>query len=128
MDDDEEDREMFELAYQSLNFPNELVVLNDADSAIRYLSSPHILPFVIISDINMPGTNGLDLRNEIFENAPLREKSLPFVFFTTGATEKTIMKAYEVPIQGIFAKPASSREWKEVIRLMLEYWTQSTML
>ena len=53
IDDDNDDREFFEIAYASLNFTNDLKVFAKSQDAIDHLRDPKSKPFIIVSDINM---------------------------------------------------------------------------
>jgi CheY-like chemotaxis protein len=128
VEDDEDDSFLFEEAYSKLDLPNELVIVTDASKAFEYLSRPEVAPFVIISDINLPGASGLELRNRLFDDPALRQKSIPFVFLTTSDDRQIVKEAYKLPIQGIFSKPNNTTEYTKRIKTMLNYWETSMLL
>ena len=128
IEDDEDDRDMFAVAFGKLDLPNELIMLPTGPKALAYLSQPEVAPFVVISDINMPGMSGFELCDVIFQDPALRKKSIPFVFFTTSTEEAMVNRAYNLPIQGIFSKPNSVTGYAKKIKTMLDYWEASMLL
>jgi CheY-like chemotaxis protein len=56
---------------------------DDGNAALNFLMKTEVEPFIILSDINMPKLNGIDLREKIHKNEQLRFKSIPFLFLST---------------------------------------------
>ena len=77
---------------------------------------------MILSDINMPHMSGLKVRKNINQDKVLREKSIPFVFFSTAASPEQIKEAYHLTVQGFFLKEPTFAETEETFRLILQYW------
>ncbi len=72
----------------------------------------------------MPKLSGAELREKVHNNEDLRMKSIPYLFFTTSAEQKTVVDAYSKSIQGFFIKPVEYEKLKRVIRLIVEYWQE----
>lgn len=89
---------------------------------LDYLRTTVEKPFIIFCDINMPMMSGLQLRQVIYNDEFLRQKSIPFVFFTTAASEEQVREAYNLTVQGFFLKPPSFEEIRKLFRLIIEYW------
>jgi CheY-like chemotaxis protein len=53
--------------FKNLNYENELLFFNDGLEALEFLNKADKIPFLIISDINMPKINGFELRSRIHE-------------------------------------------------------------
>ena len=68
--------------------------------------------------------NGIDLRKEINEDPALREKSIPFVFFSTAASPDQIRKAYDLTVQGFFIKQPTFAETEDTLKCILTYWSK----
>ena len=83
-----------------------------------------IEPFLILSDINMPKLNGMELREKIHNNEDLRMKCIPYLFFTTSAEQAHVIEAYSRSIQGFFVKPAGYAHLKQTLKLIVDYWLQ----
>jgi CheY-like chemotaxis protein len=129
IEDDEDDRQLlidlFEEITTENNYENRLVIIDDSTTAYQFLKSEECDPFIILSDINMPKMDGFTLRNLIFSDEELKERSIPFIFLTTLANnEKYIKEAYQMSIQGFFSKPANYADYKKMLASILSYWKQ----
>jgi CheY-like chemotaxis protein len=124
IEDDLDDREMLAEVFVELNFSNEIIFCEDGENALKYLSQTLIEPFIILSDINMPKLNGMELREKIHNNEDLRLKCIPYLFFTTSSNQQQVVDAYSKSVQGFFVKPAKFEKLKEIIRKIIEYWQE----
>ena len=104
-----------------LNFSNEIVFFFDGEKALEYLVSSQVKPFLILSDINMPKLDGFELRDKVHNNEQLRLKCIPYLFFTTAASQMAVVNAYSKSIQGFFVKPTSYPELKRVLKNIILY-------
>ena len=125
IEDDEDDREYIESVFTELQYENPRVFVNDANAALDYIRQHDKHPFMIISDINMPGMNGFDLRNIIFSDLQLNEKCIPYIFLSTSDDADLVKKAFKLSVQGYFKKPNEYSELKSVIKQIMEYWIKS---
>jgi DNA-binding NarL/FixJ family response regulator len=80
------------------------------------------MPFLILSDINMPKLDGFALRAKIREDAALQIKCIPYLFFSTAADQKAVVNAYSMSVQGFFIKQNSVSELEKTIKVMMDYW------
>ena len=124
IEDDEDDQEMLTQVFKRLDYKNEVIFFEDAEEALRYLVSTSIEPFIVISDINMPKLNGLELREKIHSNEDLRLKCIPYLFFTTSAEQEHVIDAYSKSVQGFFIKPSKFEKLQDTIRKIVEYWQE----
>ncbi|GAB4021472.1 response regulator [Spirosoma koreense] len=124
IDADEDDQAMFRQALAELNVVRPIVVFSEGQTALNYLQTTDQLTFLVISEMSMPGMNGLELRHQIEKDAELRKKSIPFVFLTYPVVDYLVEEAYELTIQGLFEKRTSFQEWKHQLKAILEYWTE----
>lgn len=122
IEDDTDDREIFEIVFKELNYKNEILFFYDGQAALDYLTSTTIEPFIIFSDINMPKLNGMELRQKLHENEELRIKSIPYLFFSTTAEQNHVVDAYSKSVQGFFIKPHDFTEIKSTLQVIVEYW------
>lgn len=81
-------------------------------------------PFLILSDINMPRINGFELRNRIYTNQMLRDKCVPYLFFTTAAGHQSVKQAYALSAQVFFVKPDKYEDLLDHVRVITEYRTK----
>ncbi|GEO10747.1 response regulator [Segetibacter aerophilus] len=124
IEDDIDDQELLGEVFKELNYNNEVIFFGDGEEALRYLINSEVQPFLVLSDINMPKLNGVELREKVINNEELRMKSIPYLFFTTNAEQKHVVEAYSRSIQGFFVKPNSYEKLKKMIVKIVEYWQE----
>ena len=124
IEDDLDDQEILLEIFKRLDYPNKIVFFMDGEKALEYLNKSDIQPFLILSDINMPKINGFELRNKVFTNEQLKTKCIPYLFFTTNATKKSVMDAYSLSVQGFFIKPKTISGLENTLRKIVEYWQE----
>lgn len=122
IDDDKDECELMEDVFSQLNIPNRIVCFHDGRAAFDYLKKLTEQPFLIFSDINMPGMSGIELRKHINNDEELRSRSIPFIFFTTSAGAPAVKEAYEMSVQGFFEKPHEFGEIKRLVKSVVDYW------
>jgi CheY-like chemotaxis protein len=118
------DQRIFVEIFKNLDFANELKFFTDGIEALEFLNTTDKIPFIIISDINMPKISGFELRSKIHENEELSLKCVPFLFFSTGAEKQSVVDAYSMSVQGFFKKPMDIAELECTMRKILEYWKE----
>ena len=124
IEDDTDDQEILSDIFKELDYNNKLIFFADSVQALEYLTDTDIEPFLVLSDINMPKLNGMELREKIHNNEDLRLKSIPYLFFSTSAEQKHVIDAYSRSIQRFFVKPNSIDKLKNVIVKIVEYWQE----
>jgi CheY-like chemotaxis protein len=123
VEDDLDDQEMLKEVFQEIAIVNPLRFFLQCLPAFEYLQTTLEKPFLILSDINLPVMTGIEFKKKIDEDRQLREKSIPFIFFSTSANKQTVNEAYKtLTIQGFFQKPSKVSEFKEVMLSILQYW------
>jgi CheY-like chemotaxis protein len=122
IEDDPDDREVLSELFKSLNYENEILFFLDGEQALDYINSSDAVPFIILSDVNMPRLNGFELKRRIVTNEALQIKCIPFLFFTTSVSRQAVIDAYSASAQGFFIKENSMAELERTIRVIVEYW------
>ena len=123
IDDDEDDYEIMQMAVKDLEIANKVIFFENTADAFEYLKTTEDKPLVIFSDVNLPHQSGVDFKRQIDDVPYLREKSIPFIFFSTYIDRRTVDIAYkELTIQGYFQKSSSFQEFKNTIKLIVDYW------
>lgn len=122
IDDDGDEQEILGDALQKLGIENELICFSDGASAMHYLQTTEDVPFFILTDINMPILNGIELRRRINADENAKRKSIPFIFLTTATGTLAIKEAYEMSVQGFFQKPPAFSDYMKLIKLIYDYW------
>jgi len=122
IEDDPDDQFLLEEVFKELAYTNERKYFLDGLSALEYLHATPDRPFIIISDINLPKLNGLELRQKVQTDAELNLKCTPYVYFTTAINQRAVIDAYSTSAQGFFVKPSGFEETRNTIKVMIEYW------
>jgi CheY-like chemotaxis protein len=122
IEDDEDDRFVLEEVFNELGYPNERIYFPDGLAALDYLHNLADLPFLILSDINLPKLSGMELRKKLQVDQELSLKCIPYLFFTTAINHQVVVEAYSTSAQGFFVKPASFEDITKTIRVIVAYW------
>ncbi len=122
IEDDVDDQDMLREVFEKLDYSNEVIFFGDGELALDFLNRIDILPFIIISDINMPKLDGFALRTKLKTDAALEIKCIPYLFFSTALNQKAVIEAYSMSVQGFFIKPTSMSELEKTMRSIVEYW------
>ena len=122
IEDDPDDQELFQEIFKKLNYVNDVIFFFEGEKALEYLNETSTPPFLILSDINMPKLSGFELKKKIHTDAALQIKCIPYLFFTTSASKKSVMEAYSMSSQGFFIKDHSMQELEKTISIMIAYW------
>ena len=123
IEDDLEDQEIMQEIFKELKLYNEIKFFKEGSAALQYLRSTREKPFLIISDVNLPGMSGIMLRDEILKDEYLKRKNIPFIFLSTSDGKSIIDKVYEQQVQGYFQKQTSYDAIKTQFKMIVEYWS-----
>ena len=122
IEDDADDQDFLTEVFQKLNYPNKIKFFFDGQEALDYIIKSDVIPFLILSDINMPKLNGFELRKKLKTDAELQVKCIPYLFFSTALNQKAVIDAYSMSVQGFFVKQTSMSELEKTISVIMEYW------
>jgi len=123
VEDDLDDQEILQGVIGELSIPNELKFFTNCIDAFTFLKTTEQQPFLILCDINLPITTGIEFKAQIDSDPELRKKSIPFVFLSTAADKDTVNEAYlQLTVQGFFKKSYNIAEYKNIIRAIMDYW------
>jgi CheY-like chemotaxis protein len=126
IDDDADDHSLTVEVLKDIGVKNPILTFTKCEEAYQYLiASGDEQPFLIISDINLPKLNGIELKKMIDGNPSLRKKSIPFIYYSTSGNKTLVDKAYENNIQGFFLKESSLEKIKTSLAKVIDYWGQS---
>lgn len=124
IEDDDDDQELLKLVFKRLDYSNELHFFSDGYKALEYLNESGVIPFIILSDINLPKLDGFALRDKVKMDAKLQLRCIPYLFFSTSVNQDAVIKAYSLSVQGFFEKQNSIKELEKTIHVIMEYWTR----
>ena len=119
VEDDEVDVKALKWAFEKLKVANPLVIARDGVEALELMASlPR--PYLVITDINMPRMNGIELLRKIRQSVDYRD-SIVFVL-TTSNDEQDKIDAYDLNVAGYMLKTDMGTSFTRAISLIDNYW------
>jgi CheY-like chemotaxis protein len=119
VEDDEIDCKALKWAFDKLKIANPLVIARDGVEALEMLAQlPR--PYLVITDINMPRMNGIELLRRI-RQSPDHRDSIVFVL-TTSNDEQDKIDAYHLNVAGYMLKSDMGTSFTRAISLIENYW------
>ena len=125
VDSDLEDKDLLQDAWKELGFPNKLYFFKNAEEVIKQIESDREVPFLIISEIDLPKISGLDLKRYLLNHNHTNFKSIPLVFLTDAPSQNQIEQAYHLCTNGVFKKSDSFAKLKDQLVDIVKYWRES---
>ncbi|MDQ6815586.1 MAG: response regulator [Bacteroidota bacterium] len=122
VEDDVDDQEFIKDALHALGVKNTVSIFDNGQKALDYLLNNDEQPFIILSDVNLPIMNGLQLKSEIQQNEFLRKKAIPFIFLSTSADAKAVSEAFDLSVQGFFVKENTYDGIQRQLKQIIDYW------
>ncbi len=119
VEDDEVDVKALRWAFDKLKIANPLVVARDGVEAWETLQELQ-RPYLIITDINMPRMNGIELLRKIRQDEKFRD-SIVFAL-TTSNDEQDKIDAYDLNVAGYMLKTDMGTSFTRAISLIDNYW------
>ncbi len=134
VEDCEEDFEFTKRAFQRAGLRNPLAHCWDGDEALDYLfargdyaaEAKPVRPAVILLDLNLPGTDGREVLQEIKSNDDL--KSIPVVVLTTSKDQRDIKACYDTGANTYVHKPVDAQAFFEAIQRLKNFWFEVAIL
>lgn len=128
-DDDEDDRNIFELAISECDLQTDLKLFGNGADLIKYLREPDtMLPNILFLDLNMPNMNGFECLEEIKKDPGLRH--ITVVIYSTSSSEKDIEATFLAGANIYLNKPANFKVLKKTLKniLTLDWQYQTSNL
>lgn len=126
VDDDEDDRLLFEDAIEELNMNTYLQSFCDGQEFMEYiLLKDQEMPHLVFLDLNMPVKNGIQCLIEMRENNKL--KNLSVAIYSTSSSERDIEQTFVKGANIYINKPNDFGKLKKVIKKVLKLnWQYQT--
>jgi two-component system response regulator len=106
---------------------NNLVHLKDGEEALDFLfangedgNTAHVLPKLVLLDIQMPKVNGIEVLEQIRSHELTRKT--PVVILTSSKEDPDIRRCYELGVNSYIVKPVNFERFTEAIRSLGLYW------
>ena len=112
VEDEANDALLLQRAFHRAHLTSLLRVVSDAEQAMAYLErkapfnnvEEHPLPSLLLLDLNLPGTSGLEML-EWLRKQPAPLKELPVIILTSSRDTEDIDRAYALGATSYMAKP-----------------------
>jgi CheY-like chemotaxis protein len=134
VEDSPEDFEATVRAFNRSGLKNPIIHCEDGDSALDYLyrrgpyagtdRSPR--PGVILLDLNLPGTDGREVLQEIKRDDQLRH--IPVIVLTTSTDERDVDACYQAGANSYIQKPVDMDGFIRAIERLNGYWFEVVVL
>lgn len=127
-EDNPADQEIIRRVLEEVQFSNQYQFVSDGVETMDYLcrrgkfADPVLYPDpdMLLLDINMPRKDGLEVLQEIKNDANL--KLLPVVVFTTSSQERDVVESYKLGVNAYITKPMSVRQFRDIINKLHHFW------
>ncbi|BAY92156.1 MULTISPECIES: response regulator [unclassified Tolypothrix] len=134
VEDSDEDFSTFQRLLQREGVVNPIYRCITGDQALDFLyqtgsyCNPDIAPrpAVILLDLNLPGTDGREVLQEIKQDEVL--KKIPVVIMTTSSNPKDIEICYSYSISSYIVKPLEIDRLTETVQTFIKYWLDIVVL
>jgi CheY-like chemotaxis protein len=126
-EDSDEDFEVLSLLMQQMNVQTPVHRCTNGDNLLDFIYKEKYpataLPSVILLDLNLPGTDGREVLEQLKQDQ--RVKEIPIVIFTTSSNPRDIEFCYQNGANGYLIKPVDSDELERTVQAFVDYWLQS---
>jgi CheY-like chemotaxis protein len=121
VDDDLDDRDLFEMALRELRLNAEIRIARDGVDALEQLNTPAPAPDIIFLDLNMPRMDGRQLLLRL--RGLDRYRKVPVVVYSTSSAPSERLSVQRLGATDYLVKPSTfgalCKDLKDVIRLQL---------
>jgi CheY-like chemotaxis protein len=134
VEDSPEDFEAAVRAFSKAKVPNPIYRFSYGEDAFDFLKQrgryfkhgAESRPGLLILDLNLPGTDGLKMLQEIRADPAL--KAIPVIVFSTSNSPREIEACYESGANSYIVKPSNPEDLCEVVRRLKDYWLEVVTL
>lgn len=134
IEDSDEDFEALCRVMKQQAVVNPVFRCTDGDDALDFLyhkgcyqdSQTSPLPSIILLDLNLPGTDGREVLEQIKQDENFQH--IPVVVFTTSSNPKDIEICYRYCVASYMLKPIDINRLVETIQSFITYWLDIVVL
>ena len=128
VEDNSSDVELTKRAFVREHITNELVVVQDGQTALDYLFGTGRyagrdltqMPALILLDLKLPILDGLEVLRRI--RAHERTRRLLVVILTSSKEDQDVAASYDLGVNSYIRKPVDFHQFAEAIKLLGLYW------
>lgn len=134
VEDNSDDATMTISSLRNSNIKNTIVHCQTGDEALDFLytqlknigTREVDLPGLILLDLNLPGTDGREVLEEVKGNPRL--KPIPVIVLTTSSDERDIDLCYEYGANSYVVKPVNFDGFVSAIERLSGYWLEIAVI
>lgn len=131
IEDSDEDFATFERVIRKSSLFQQIYRCTNGDDALDFLrqtgdytdSDNAPRPGMILLDLNLPGTDGREVLEEIKQDAIL--KVIPVVVFTTSDNPRDVAGCYQCGANGYVVKPIDLKKLTKIVQVIIDYWFEA---
>ncbi|HEX9979440.1 MAG TPA: response regulator [Flavobacterium sp.] len=116
VDDDADDREIFETALRRISTEVGFTAVASAIEALARLRAGHTADIIFL-DLNMPIMNGMEFLAEIKKDKRLSD--IPVIVFSTSGSSRSVDQAKELGAHDYITKPYEIRQLVDILQNIL---------
>ena len=128
VEDSDDDTFLLSRVFRRMSYRGDIQRCSDAMQAMDYLAGKgeycdrrkYPVPQMLITDIKMPGSSGLDLLRWLREHPSLAV--LPTVVLSSSGDPGEVAEAYSLGANSYMVKPASLDELQLMLTRLLDFW------
>ncbi len=129
-EDDPNDVVLVELAFRKTKTDSKLVVVNDGEQAVSYLSGEgdysdraiHPFPALMLLDLKLPRKSGLEVLAWMRSQPQPHVRRLPVLMLTSSNQPRDIDAAYDLGVNSYLVKPGDLSVLSELLKTIDQYW------
>lgn len=110
----------FNRVLKSMNLNHKVIEAGNGEEALHILKDKHIVPDIIVLDLNMPKINGIEFLSILKADEVL--KYIPAIILSTSNNHRDVMECYRIGIAGYLIKPLKYEEYTDRVKKLIEYW------
>lgn len=131
IEDNEGDVELTREAFEEAKFRNTLHIAEDGNAALDFLfkrngSEDACTPDIVLLDLNLPGTDGREVLEQIKVDPELRR--VPVIVLTSSKADKDIIESYDLHANCYIVKPVNAVKFMEVVQHVENFWVDIVCL
>ncbi|MFA6570282.1 MAG: response regulator [Bacteroidota bacterium] len=126
-EDNPRDVELTLEAMADFNLANKVIVVKDGVETMEYLRCEGRFkdripgnPAVVLLDIKMPRMDGIEVLQEIREDASL--KRLPVVILSSSREERDLVRTYDLGVNAYVVKPVNFKDFIDAVKQLGVFW------
>lgn len=120
VEDDPHCVELVQRALRKLTQQLDYVSVPDGEAALSFLASLTRPPRLLLLDLQLPKTNGLQVLEAL--RGSDKSRTLPVVIFTTSQEPRDVAQSYQLGANSYIIKPLEYRDFLSAVQELVNYW------